>query len=142
MHPYRYLVIQKNIVDKLVGEMLEQGVIQHSTSPFVSPTVLVRKKDGSWRFCVDLRRLNSHTIKDRLPIPLLEDFMDELGGSTIFSKLDLRSGYHQVRMDLGVEYETAFKTHSGHFQYLVMPLGLANAPATFQALMNNTFHSF
>jgi hypothetical protein len=86
LRPYRYSIVQKNIIDQLVQDMMDQGIIQHSNSPFASPTVLVRKKDGSWRLCVDFRRLNSHTIKDRFPIPLIEDLLDELGGSSIFSK--------------------------------------------------------
>ncbi|CAJ2678818.1 unnamed protein product [Trifolium pratense] len=142
LRPYRFSVIQKDIIDKLVNDMLAQGIVQHSNSPFASPTILVRKKDGSWRLCVDFRRLNDLTIKDRFPIPLIEDLMDELCGSVVFSKLDMRSGYHQLRMAKGEEHKTAFKTHSGHYEYLVMPFGLTNAPASFQSLMNQVFQPF
>lgn len=142
IQPYRYSILQKDIIDKLVEDMLKQGLIQHSNSPFASSVVLVRKKNGNWRLCVDYRKLNQHTIKDKFPIPLIEDLMDELGGATIFSKLDLTVGYHQLRMDRGEEYKTAFKTHAGHFEYLVMPFGLSNAPAFFQALMHHIFHSY
>lgn len=142
LRPYMYSIIQKDIVDNLVEDILNQGIIQYSNSPYASPAVLVRKKDDSWRLCVDYRRLNQQTVKDKFPIPLIEDLMDELGESTMYSKLDLRSGYHQVRMVTGEEYKTAFKTHVGHFEYLVMPFGLTNAPASFQAMMNHIFHSF
>jgi len=96
--PYRYSIHQKNEIDKLVEEMLQSGTVQVSSSPYASPVVLVKKKDGSWRLCVDYRELNGMTVKDRFPIPLIEDLMDELGGSVVFSKIDLREGYHQVRL--------------------------------------------
>ena len=140
--PYRLSKLEEEECVKQLKTYLEMGHIQPSKSPFGAPVLFVRKKNGQLRLCVDYRALNDQTIKDRFPLPRIDDLLDRLHGATVFSKLDLAQGYHQVQVAPADVHKTAFTTQFGHFEFRVMPFGLCNAPATFQRLMNSTLSPY
>ena len=137
LRSYRTTPTNKNEIDKQIKEMLDNDVVAPSTSPWASPVVLVKKSDGSMRFCVDYRKLNQITKKDSHPLPRITEALDALGGARYFSTIDLRSGYWQVEMDADSKEKTAFITHNGLFKFNVLPFGLCNNPGTFQRLMTH-----
>lgn len=139
---YRMSPAELEEVKSQVQELLEKGFIQPSKSPYGAPILFVPKPDGKWRMCIDYRALNKLTIKNRYPLPRIDDMIDQLSGAVVFSKLDLASGYHQVRIVPEDVPKTAFRTRYGHYEFLVMPFGLTNAPATFMRLMNDVFHEY
>lgn len=137
VRPYHYPHSQKHEIESQVAIFLQTGWIQPSTSPFSSLILLFKKKDGSWRMCVDYRALNAIAVPDRFSLPTIDELLDELGKVRVFSKLDLTCGFHQIRLAPEDVPKIAFRTHDGHYEYLVMSFGLCNAPATFQATMND-----
>ena len=126
---------QQEVVEAEIDKMKREGVIRPSRSPWSSPVVLVKKKDGTVRFCIDYRKLNEVTTKDAYPLPRIDECFDALEGHRYFSTLDLASGYWQVEMEAQDQPKTAFATREGLFEFRVMPFGLATAPATFERLM-------
>ncbi|MCO5560432.1 hypothetical protein L7F22_014047 [Adiantum nelumboides] len=137
--PYRVSQTQQEEIMRQVNELVEKGMVRPSSSPFCSPVLLVHKKDGTYRMCVDYRALNKITIKNRFPVPRIEDLFDKLQGSTYFSRIDLKSDYHQIRIVNEDILKTALCTTFGLYEYLVMPFGLTNAPATFNRMRERIF---
>ncbi|GJX20599.1 putative reverse transcriptase domain-containing protein, partial [Tanacetum coccineum] len=134
--PYRLALSEMKELSEQLQELSDKGFIRPSSSPWGAPVLFVKKKDGSFRMCIDYRELNKLTVKNRYPLPRIDDLFDQLQGSSVYSKIDLRSGYHQLRVREQDIPKTAFRTRYGHYEFQVMPFGLTNAPAVFMDLMN------
>ncbi|KAA0067484.1 ty3-gypsy retrotransposon protein [Cucumis melo var. makuwa] len=140
--PYRMAPAELKELKVQLQELLDKGFIRPSVSPWGAPVLFLKKKDGSMRLCIDYRELNKVTVKNRYPLPRIDDLFDQLQGATVFSKIDLRSGYHQLRIRDGDIPKTAFRSRYGHYEFVVMSFGLTNAPAVFMDLMNMVFKDF
>ena len=137
--PYRKAPVELKELKLQLQELLEKGFIHMSVSPWGAPVLFVKKKHGTLRLCVDYRKLNKMTVKNKYPLPMIDDLFDQLKGASVFSKIDLRSMYHQLRIKDANVHKTAFRTQYGHYEFLVMSFGLTNAPTAFMDLMNHVF---
>jgi len=142
MAPYRMAPIELVELKKQIEDLLEKKFIRPSASPWGAPMLLVKKKDGSSQLCVDYRKLNKLTIKNKYPLPRIDDLLDQLRGAVVFSKIDLRSGYHQILVKSEDVQKKTFRSRYGHYEYVVMPFGVTNAPAVFMDYMNQIFRPF
>ena len=142
MAPYQMAPAEMKELRRQLQELADKGYIRNSTSPWGAPVLFAKKHDGTLRLCVDYRQLNRVTVKNKYPLPRIDELFDQLGGSRYFSKIDLRSGYHQLRIKEEDIPKTAFRTRYGHFEFLVMSFELMNAPAAFMDLMNRIFRSY
>eukprot|EP00253_Pinus_taeda_P030099 PITA_30099 len=140
--PYRMSVPELTELKMQLQELLDKNYICPSVSPWGAPVLFVKKKDGTLRMCIDYRQLNKLTVKNKYPLPRIDELFDQVKGVTVFSKIDLRSGYHQIRIKDEDIAKTAFRTRYGHYEFVVLPFGLTNAPATFMCLMNGIFHPY
>uniref|UniRef100_A0A2N9IMJ0 RNA-directed DNA polymerase n=1 Tax=Fagus sylvatica TaxID=28930 RepID=A0A2N9IMJ0_FAGSY len=140
--PYRMASVELRELKEQLQDLMQKGSIRPSASPWGAPVLFVKKKDGSMRLCIDYRQLNRATIRNRYPLPRIDDLFDQLQGAKVFSKIDLRSGYHQLKIKKEDIPKTAFRTRYGHYEFLVMPFGLTNAPAAFMDLMNRVFQPY
>ncbi|KAL4030664.1 hypothetical protein IC575_008914 [Cucumis melo] len=140
--PYRMALVELKELKVQLQELLDKGFIRPSVSPWRAPVLFVKKKDGSMRLCIDYRELNKVTVKNRYPLPRIDDLFDQLQGATVFSKIDLRSGYHQLRIRDNDIPKTTFRSRYGHYEFIVMSFELTNAPVVFMDLMNRVFKDF
>ena len=140
--PYRMASVELKELKAQLQELVDGGFIRPSISPWGAPVLFVKKKDGTWRLCIDYRQLNKVTIRNKYPLPRIDDLFDQLQGAKVFSKIDMRSGYHQLRIRGSDIPKTAFRTRYGHYEFLVMSFGLTNAPAAFMDLMNWVFRPY